>query len=71
MYKGYRNHLFCKDRTNKSIKDLAHINRCSKCKKLNPSIIPPVIMGNYVIPNNEQRCLYCGNPFYIIRVGVM
>lgn len=68
MFKGYRNHLLNKDRTNKSISSLAHINKCVKCGKLNPSINQPIASRNYVIPNNIQNCLYCGNPFYIIRM---
>lgn len=60
MYKGYRKHLFYKDQTNKSVNSLAHINKCSKCLKLNPILQSPAI-------NNIQMCLYCGNPFYIIK----
>ena len=60
MFKGYRNHLFYKDKTNKSINSLAHMNKCVKCLKLNPSLQSPA-------KNNIQLCLYCGNPFYIIR----
>ena len=60
MFRGYRNHLFYKDRTNKSINSLSHINKCTKCLKFNPSSQRPVL-------NNIQNCLYCGNPFYIIR----
>ena len=60
MFKGYKNHLFYKDRTNKTINSLAHINKCPKCLKLNPSLHSPAL-------NNIQFCLYCGNPFYIIR----
>ena len=60
MYKGYKNHLLNKDRTNKTVHNLAHINKCSKCGKLNPSLYSPAL-------NNIQICLYCGNPFYIIR----
>ena len=67
MFKGYRNHLLNKDRTNKSINNLAHINKCPKCLKLSPSIKPPTINDNYVSLNNIQICLYCGNPFYIIK----
>ena len=60
MYKGYRKHLFYKDQTNKSVNSLAHINKCSKCLKFNPILQSPAI-------NNIQMCLYCGNPFYIIK----
>lgn len=68
MFKGYRNHLFYKDRTNKSINNLAHINKCPKCLKFNPSLNTPIINQNYVSLNNIQNCLYCGNPFYIIKM---
>ena len=60
MFRGYRNHLFYKDRTNKNISSLSHINKCSKCSKLNPSLQSPAL-------NNIQMCMYCGNPFYIIK----
>ena len=60
MFKGYRHHLFYKNITNKSINSLAHINKCVKCLKFNPSLQSPA-------KNNIQYCLYCGNPFYIIR----
>ena len=67
MFRGYRNHLFYKDRTNKSINSLAHINKCPKCLKFNPSLQRPVLKEGYLELNNIQNCLYCGNPFYIIR----
>lgn len=54
MYKGYRN------RTNKGIDKLNHINKCLKCHKFNPSLQSPAL-------NNIQLCMYCGNPFYIIK----
>lgn len=60
MYKGYRERLIAIDKTNKNITSLAHINKCSKCKKLNPSLHSPAL-------NNIQKCLFCGNPFYIIK----
>lgn len=56
MYKGYRNRL-----TNKGVKTLDHMNKCTKCHKLNPSLHPSAV-------NNVQHCLFCGNPFYLIRV---
>jgi hypothetical protein len=59
MYKGYKNYIYYKDKTNKSVNSLAHIHKCVKCKKLNPSLQSPAI-------NNIQYCLYCGNPFYKI-----
>ena len=60
MYKGYRNHLFYKDQTNKSVVSLPHFKKCSKCSKLNPILHSPAL-------NNIQTCMYCGNPFYIIK----
>lgn len=60
MYKGYRNLLFYKDQTNKSIVSLPHFKKCSKCSKLNPVLYSPAF-------NNIQLCIYCGNPFYIIK----
>ena len=60
MFKGYRNHMIYKDKTNKSIDSLYHISKCSKCHKLNPILQSPAI-------NNIQICLYCRNPFYIIK----
>lgn len=61
MFKGYKNHILDKDQTNKSISSLAHINKCKKCNKLNPSFHSAAI-------NNVQNCLFCGNPFYIVKV---
>ena len=58
MFKGYRNHLIYKDKTNKSINSL--LTRCTKCLKLNTRLHPPAI-------NNVQTCFFCGNPFYIIK----
>ena len=60
MYKGYKNHLFYKDKTNKSINSLPFVNKCSKCYKFNPILASPAA-------NNVQICLYCGTPFYIIQ----
>ena len=60
MYKGYRNRLLAMDKTINSVSSLAHINKCSKCGRLNPSLHPAAI-------NNVQNCLYCGNPFYIVK----
>lgn len=62
MYKGYKNYIFYKDKTNKQVNSLAHINKCSKCLKLSPSIHAPTY-------NNIQHCLYCGNPFYIKKLN--
>lgn len=60
MYKGYRNLLLSKDKTNKGVNSLDHINKCVKCQRLNPSLHSPAL-------NNIQKCLFCGNPFYIIK----
>ncbi len=60
MFKGYRNRLIGMDKTNKSVSSLDHINKCSKCKRLNPSLHPAAL-------NNVQYCLFCGNPFYIVK----
>ena len=62
MYKGYKNHLLHKDKTNKTLDGLAHINKCTKCLKFNPSLQSPAL-------NNIQHCLYCGNPYYIIKLS--
>jgi len=62
MFKGYRNHLFSKDTTNKSIAVSLKekIVKCTKCSKLNPIVYSPAI-------NNIRICMYCGNPFYVIK----
>jgi hypothetical protein len=60
MFKGYRNHLLEKDKTNKGIKSLDHVNKCTKCNRLNPSLHSSAL-------NNIQVCLFCGNPFYIVK----
>ena len=60
MFKGYRNILFYKNLTNKSVMSLNHINKCVKCLKLNPILHSPAL-------NNIQMCIYCGNPFYIVK----
>lgn len=60
MFKGYRNRLIGMDGTNKTVGSLAHINKCSKCNRLNPSLYSPAL-------NNIQNCLFCGNPFYIVK----
>ena len=61
MFKGYRNRLIAMDKTNKSVSSLDHVNKCTKCKRLNPSLYPSAI-------NNVQNCLFCGNPFYIVKM---
>lgn len=60
MFKGYRNRIIELDKTNKSVSLLPHMNKCLKCRKLNPSLQSPAI-------NNVQLCMYCGTPFYLIR----
>lgn len=59
MFKGYKNHILSKNQTNKGVNSLAHVNKCPKCKRLNPNFYSPAL-------NNAQNCLFCGNPFYII-----
>ena len=58
MYKGYRNFLFYKDKTNKNIAFLPSIITCDRCRKL-ISVLPASTNINI------QLCLYCGNPCYI------
>lgn len=59
MFKGYRNYLLYKDKTvNNTITHHPEVSKCSKCRKLNP-----VVKGT----KDVQICLYCGNPFYIIK----
>jgi hypothetical protein len=60
MYKGYKNHILSKNETNKTIVSLSQIIKCTKCAKLNSVIYSPAY-------NNIQICLFCGNPFYIIK----
>lgn len=70
MYKGYRGRLMELNKSlivdksskekNKGVSSLAHINKCSKCQKLNPSLHSSAF-------NNVQNCLFCGNPFYIVK----
>ena len=61
MYKGYRGRLNAmKNRTDNNVSSLAHINKCAKCQKLNPSLHSSAL-------NNVQNCMFCGNPFYIIN----
>jgi hypothetical protein len=64
MYKGYRNRLFYKDHTNKSINHtlFPQISKCSKCNKLNQIMVSPFLQ-------NIHMCLYCGQPFYIVKPG--
>lgn len=60
MYKGYKTRLKALNQTNKNVSTLAHINKCIKCQRLNPTLHSPAL-------NNTQNCLFCGNPFYIIK----
>ena len=60
MYKGHRNRLLEKDRTNKMLNSLAQVSKCNKCNKLNNILYSPAY-------NNINVCIYCGNPFYIIK----
>ena len=60
MYRGYKNRLKELNKTNKGVRTLDHINKCIKCQRLNPSLHPSAIC-------NIQFCLFCGNPFYIIK----
>ena len=57
MYKGYKNHLYYKDETNKGIASLPYITKCMKCRKLNTT--------NTTNTTNTQCCMYCGNPLPI------
>ena len=59
MFKGYRKHLFYKDITNKTITLLPQMSKCSRCKKINTITFPSF--------NNTQICIFCGQPFYIIK----
>ncbi len=61
MFKGYKNRLISMDRTNKSVSSLDYVNKCGKCKRLNPILHSAAL-------NNVQNCLFCGNPFYIIKL---
>jgi hypothetical protein len=61
MYKGYRRRLIELNKTNKGVRSLDHINKCIKCQRLNPSLHSAAI-------NNIQCCLFCGNPFYIVKM---
>ena len=60
MFKGYRNYLLEKNKTNKSLKSLENINKCIKCKRLNSTLYSVTL-------NNIQNCIFCGNPFYIVK----
>ena len=60
MYKGYRNLLLSKDKTNKSVSSLEYIYKCIKCRRLNSTLYSSNL-------HNIQNCLFCGNPFYIIK----
>ena len=60
MFKGYKNFLLYKDDTNKTVIAHPQILKCSKCSKMNPIIVSPVIQ-------NINFCSYCRNPYYIIK----
>jgi len=62
MFKGYRNKLFYKDPYNKTINHslFPQISKCSKCNKLNQITVSPFLQNIY-------RCMYCGQPFYIVK----
>ena len=59
MFKCYRNRLIAMGKTNK-VSSLDHVNKCTKCARLNPSLYSAAL-------NNVQCCLFCGNPFYIVK----
>lgn len=62
MFRGYRNHLIDKTKTNTTttINNLPHIAKCSKCQKFNP------IVSSFAA-TNIQTCIFCAQPFYIIK----
>ncbi len=60
MFKGYRNHLFFKDTTNKNVSTLPQVSKCTKCHKLNPITQSPAA-------NNIHVCYFCSQPFYIVK----
>lgn len=60
MFKGYRNHIKCKNTTNKNIISLPQVSMCRKCNKFNPIIQSPA-------QSNISKCLFCGQPYYIIK----
>ena len=63
MFKGYRNILFYKDKTNKNIAQHPQVSKCSRCNNLN-LIVKTIATNNTNNTNNIQICSYCGNPFY-------
>lgn len=62
MFKGYRNKLLYKDKSNKTISQtlFPQVTKCSKCNKLNQITVSPVLQ-------NINMCYFCGQPFYIIK----
>ena len=56
MFKGYRNYIFYKDQTNKTINSLPQISKCIKCNYYNTC---------YISNNKKTTCYHCGNPYYI------
>ena len=63
MFKGYKSHISEKNKDNKTVSSLGLITKCKKCNKLNPVLQSPAL-------NNVQNCVFCGNPFYIIKYDV-
>ena len=64
MFKGYRNYIFYKDQTNKTINSLPQISKCIKCNYYNTCYIYPN-NDNHNSNNNKGICYRCGNPYYI------
>ena len=62
MFKGYRNHIFYKDQTNKTLDIHPQISKCTKCSKLNTISHSPAF-------NNVHICYFCSQPFYIIKTN--
>ena len=58
MFKGFRNQLFYKNTTNKTVSQIPAIVKCSKCRKLNT-----VISSN----SGAIVCCFCGQPLYIVK----
>ena len=62
MYKGYKNRLIELHKTNNRVSSLPFVNKCAKCARLNPILHSPAL-------NNVQCCLFCGNPFFIVKIN--
>lgn len=65
MFKGYRNYIFYKDQTNKTINSLPQITKCVKCNYYNTYYIYPNTSNNNTINFSKSNCYHCGNPYYI------